>query len=93
MGTFLARGVVTGAAAFLFGTAAEAAMPVTPLTTGADVVNIAQGCGPGRWRGPYGGCGGGYHPYYHGYYGYHPYYHGYYHNYYHQGGNSGGSNY
>ena len=70
-----ARGFVTGAAAFLFGTAAEAAMPVTPLTTGADVVNIAQGCGPGRWRGPYGGCGGGYHPYYHGYYGYHPYYH------------------
>lgn len=23
---------------------------------GGDVVRIAEGCGPGRWRGPWGGC-------------------------------------
>jgi hypothetical protein len=47
-----ALGAVVGAAAFLFGTAAEAAMPVAPLATGADITPVAQGCGPGRWRGP-----------------------------------------
>jgi hypothetical protein len=53
-----ALGAVLGAAAFLFGTAAEAAMPVAPLASGADVVHVAQGCGPGRWRGPGGWCHG-----------------------------------
>jgi hypothetical protein len=53
-----ALSAVAGAAAFLFGTAAEAAMPVSPLATGADFVHVAQACGPGRWRGPGGWCHG-----------------------------------
>ena len=68
------------------------AMPFPPLSDGlSGVTPVAFGCGPGRTRGPYGGChpiGGygvagphvygayGYHPYAHGY-GYHPYAHGY----------------
>jgi len=53
-----ALSAAAGAVAFLFGTAAEAAMPVAPLATGADIVHVAQGCGPGRWRGPGGYCHG-----------------------------------
>lgn len=50
-------------AAFLFGSAAEAAMPVAPLTGGADIVRVAEGCGPGEHRGPGGRCHGpGVHP-------------------------------
>lgn len=40
-------------------TGAAAAAPVGPSATGgADslVTNVAQGCGPGWARGPYGGC-------------------------------------
>jgi hypothetical protein len=54
----LALGAVVGSSAFLFGTLAEAAMPVAPLATGADIVHVAQGCGPGRWRTPGGWCRG-----------------------------------
>ncbi|HLJ71241.1 MAG TPA: hypothetical protein VKU03_07990 [Roseiarcus sp.] len=53
-----ALAAVAGAGAFLFATASEAAMPMAPLTTGADIVHVAQGCGPGRWRGPGGWCRG-----------------------------------
>ena len=38
-----------------FGTAN--AMPVAPASSGgADVIQVAGGCGPGFHRGPYGGC-------------------------------------
>ncbi len=54
--------------------AALAATPAAALTVNAapsslvleaPVIQIAEGCGPGRWRGPWGGCrgpgwGGGY---------------------------------
>jgi hypothetical protein len=54
---FIAFGAV--AASFVFGAAAEAAIPVAPLTTSsAAIVHVAGGCGPGRWRGPNGGCRG-----------------------------------
>ncbi len=36
--------------------AAHAAMPAAPLTGGQSVVPVAGGCGPGGYRGPYGGC-------------------------------------
>jgi hypothetical protein len=94
------RKVFIASAFALFGlTAIPAnAMPFPPLSDGlSGVTPVAFGCGPGRTRGPYGGChpiGGygvvgprvygayGYHPYAHGY-GYHPYAHGYgYHHYY-----------
>ena len=44
------------AAAFLFGSAAEAAMPVAPLNSSAGIVRVAEGCGPGEVRGPGGRC-------------------------------------
>jgi hypothetical protein len=50
------------AAAFLVSTLMGAdfasAMPVSPLAPapGADVIEVAGGCGPGWHRGPYGGC-------------------------------------
>ncbi len=43
------------ALATLVGTAE--AMPVAPIdTTNPDIIAVAGGCGPGRHRGPYGGC-------------------------------------
>jgi hypothetical protein len=52
-----------------------------PLDTGSMLQPVAQGCGPGGWRGPYGGCRYGryYRPYRYGYRYYRPY--GYYHRY------------
>jgi hypothetical protein len=50
------------AAAFLVGALTGAgvanAMPLAPLAPapGADVIEVAGGCGPGWHRGPYGGC-------------------------------------
>lgn len=49
------------AAAFLAVTAAglgaASAMPVAPVSpAGSDVIHVAQGCGPGFSRGPYGRC-------------------------------------
>ena len=37
---------------------ASHAMPVTPLgqPAASDTIQVAQGCGPGWHRGPYGGC-------------------------------------
>lgn len=50
-------------AALIFGlgclaAAPAGAMPVAPLAgfDAADVTLVAQGCGPGGWRGPYGHC-------------------------------------
>ena len=50
---------ILAAAAFaVAGLGAAQAMPVAPLstTTTADVIQVAQGCGPGYARGPYGRC-------------------------------------
>lgn len=44
----------------LAATSASQAMPVSPLASpqaaSEDVVRVAQGCGPGFHRGPYGAC-------------------------------------
>lgn len=32
------------------------AMPLAPIAANTDVITVAGGCGPGRHRGPYGGC-------------------------------------
>jgi hypothetical protein len=60
-----AIGLVLGAAA-LFATGSEAAVPMAPLKSASEVVQVAQGCGLGGWRGPYGHChwGGNPGPYY-----------------------------
>jgi hypothetical protein len=48
------------AAGFAFGllTSAAGAMPLAPLAGASDsgIITVAGGCGPGRHRGPYGGC-------------------------------------
>lgn len=57
------------------------AMPVAPLDAAPEITLVAQGCGPGWYRGPYGRCRPmGYAPGYvvpaprvYGYYGYRPY--------------------
>ena len=55
--------------ALIAGASAASAMPTT-LLAGADapqVTLVAEGCGPGFHRGPYGGCrpfGGGFRPHF-----------------------------
>ncbi len=73
------RKILFASALALIGLAAAVpaqAMPTAPLgDAGASVTFVAYGCGPGRTRGPYGGCHvRGYvaRPVY-GVYGYHPY--------------------
>ena len=44
------------AVALSLSSAAQAAMPVAPLTSGADIVRVAEGCGAGEVRGPGGRC-------------------------------------
>jgi hypothetical protein len=50
--------MVLGAAlAFGFATASSAAMTPVPVGTGSDLtIRVAEGCGPGFWRGPGGAC-------------------------------------
>jgi len=45
-------------ASTLMGTGFASAMPLAPLAParGADVIEVAGGCGPGWHRGSYGGC-------------------------------------
>jgi hypothetical protein len=41
----------------LAGVSASQAMPVAPVAPSqAEVIQVAQGCGPGFHRGPYGAC-------------------------------------
>jgi hypothetical protein len=40
----------------LLAAAAEAKVPVAPLNGESTITQVAQGCGPGGWRGPYGHC-------------------------------------
>lgn len=48
------------ATAFLLGTivSGATAMPLAPMSPaqGGNVIAVADGCGPGSHRGPYGGC-------------------------------------
>ena len=55
MNRLIAAAFLVGA---LTGAGAANAMPLAPLAPvpGADVIEIAGGCGPGWHRGPYGGC-------------------------------------
>jgi hypothetical protein len=83
------RKVFTASAFALFGLMVfrADAMPLPALNDGlSGVTQVAFGCGPGRTRGPYGGCHpiGGYGvvgPRVYGAYGYHPYAHPYAHPY------------
>ena len=52
-------------AALAFGLATAAGAAVTPVLSskaGSNVITVAEGCGPGWWRGPGGRC----HPMYNG---------------------------
>jgi hypothetical protein len=53
MNTLSARtsAIALGAAALLLATASEAQMILAPLKSKSAVTQVAQGCGPGRWRG------------------------------------------
>jgi hypothetical protein len=58
MSTFrnYAIGLVLGAGALLVANASEAKVPVAPLKSATPVTQVAQGCGPGGFRDPYGRC-------------------------------------
>ena len=62
MNTLSARtsAIVLGAGALLLATASEARMPAAPLKSEIGITQVAQGCGPGRWRtmGGWGWCRG-----------------------------------
>ena len=49
-------GLVLGAGALLLATASDARVLVAPLKSETTITKVAQGCGPGGFRGPYGGC-------------------------------------
>jgi hypothetical protein len=49
--------VLAGALAFGFATASNAAMAPAPVSSASDLtIKVAEGCGPGFWRGPGGRC-------------------------------------
>jgi hypothetical protein len=49
--------ILSATLAFGLATAANAGVIATPLgQTGSLVVKVAEGCGPGMWRGPGGRC-------------------------------------
>jgi hypothetical protein len=50
--------IVLGAGALFLATASEAQMPLAPVKSEIAFTQVAQGCGPGRWRGPGGVCRG-----------------------------------
>ena len=51
-----AIGLALGAAVLLVASASEAKVPVAPLKGAATITKVAEGCGPGGWRGPGGAC-------------------------------------
>jgi hypothetical protein len=51
--------IVSASLAFGLATAADAAISPAPVGDAAAIVKVAEGCGPGFWRGPAGHC----HPY------------------------------
>jgi hypothetical protein len=49
--------ILSATLAFGLATAANAGVIATPIgKTDSLVVKVAEGCGPGMWRGPHGGC-------------------------------------
>ncbi|WP_404977762.1 GCG_CRPN prefix-to-repeats domain-containing protein [Ancylobacter sp. 3268] len=52
----LIASAVLAASAFLALPASAAPIAATLSTPDALVTKVAQGCGPGAWRGPWGGC-------------------------------------
>jgi hypothetical protein len=60
MNTLSARtsAIILGAGALLLATASEAQMLVAPLKSEIGITQVAQGCGPGRWRTIGGWCRG-----------------------------------
>lgn len=60
MTNFRICGLFLAAATLMFATVAQAAVVVAPLESGTSITKVAQGCGPGGWRGPYGHCHWGY---------------------------------
>jgi hypothetical protein len=66
-----AIGFVLAAGALLIADTSDAKVPVAPLKSTPTTTQVAQGCGPGGWRDPYGHCRYGGYGYGHGYgYGY-----------------------
>jgi hypothetical protein len=51
-----AIGFVLAAGALLVASTSDAKVPVAPLKSTTIITQVAQGCGPGGWRGPYGRC-------------------------------------
>jgi len=51
--------ILTAALAFGLATAASAGITPAPLGNNSLIIKVAEGCGPGQWRGPKGVC----HPY------------------------------
>jgi len=49
-------GLLLAAGTLLLSTASEAKVLVAPLNNATSVTPVAQGCGPGGFRGPYGRC-------------------------------------
>jgi hypothetical protein len=56
MTNFRICGLIVAAATLVLATVAQAAVIVAPLESGTSISKVAQGCGPGGWRGPYGRC-------------------------------------
>jgi hypothetical protein len=58
MNTFrtYAIGLALGAGSLLVTSASEAKVLVAPLKSDTSITKVAQGCGPGGWRGPGGAC-------------------------------------
>jgi hypothetical protein len=56
MTNFRTCGLIVAAATLVLATVAQAAVIVAPLESGTSISKVAQGCGPGGWRGPYGRC-------------------------------------
>jgi hypothetical protein len=50
------RTILAAVLALGLASSASAAMPVAPLNGDSGIKRIAEGCGPGFWRGPGGHC-------------------------------------
>jgi len=56
MMTLLKTSILATALGFGLATAADAAVKPAPLGKDDSIVRVAEGCGPGMWRGPNGRC-------------------------------------
>jgi hypothetical protein len=52
----IAKSILGALLALGFAASAQAAMIAPPVEKGAAVTRVAEGCGPGWWRGPGGRC-------------------------------------